>query len=166
MCVNAGEDWRCEDSPVDVARVVAELLEELNSSPAPGFRVQIAELSFAGERPIGSGIDTSNHLVVSLNGETGFGALTWHVTESWPRADGIYGEAWVTDNPFPAEVDPRVLSDRDTGTFFHRTSAIPEDGVRAALSEFCSTGTGDRPECVSWVPSRIDGWRLDAAPQA
>ena len=165
LSVSAGWSRRCVGPRIDASQVVAEIFDDLNSCREPGFRVQTAALTFTAERPAGPVIDTDNHLLVSFNAETGFGALIWYVTEGWPRTGGIYDDTWVTTNLRPVDSDPLVVADSHTGEYHHRSSAIPDASVRAALTEYCTTATGDRPECVSWVPSRIDGWPLDAPPR-
>lgn len=156
-----GEDWRFVDPQEDVARTVEEVLEFLTARRGVDDPGQVAELTFARLPWQGHAVDTDNHLFVSANEETGFGALTWFVDQGWPRKGEIYNDVWVTDNPKPPSFDPRVVSDPDCGTFYHSRSDIPLSQVRAALVEFCSMRSGDRPECVSWVPGRIDGRRLD-----
>lgn len=165
LSVSAGWSRRCEGPRIDVSRVVAEIFDDLNMSPEPGFRVQTAALTFTVEPPAGPAIDTNNHLRISFNTESGYGALIWYVTEDWPHSGGIYDDIWVTSNPKPVDFDPLVLADSHTGEYHHHNSAIPEEDVRAALVEYCTTATGDRPGCVSWVPSGIDGWPVDAPPR-
>jgi hypothetical protein len=164
LAVRTDGDWRFEDPRGDVSRIVAAILDELAAPTGPGASSPIAELTFSPHRWEGPIADADNRLFASVNGKTGFGALTWYVLEGWPQTGGIYDDIWVTDNPHPVDFDPRVPSDPDSGAFYHPASAVTLDRVRTALEEFCTVGTGDRPECVSWVPGRIDGWRLDAAP--
>jgi hypothetical protein len=92
-----------------VSRVVAEIFDDLNVSPEPGFRVQTAALTFTVGPPAGPVIDTNNHLRISFNTESGFGALTWYVTEDWLHSGGIYDDIWVTSNPKPVDFDPLEL---------------------------------------------------------
>ncbi|MET7749740.1 Imm1 family immunity protein [Micromonospora sp. NPDC005367] len=44
----------------------------------------------------------------------------------------------------------------------NRRSVLPLAQVRAAVEEFCRTGTGDRPECIRWVRGEINGERWAA----
>jgi hypothetical protein len=105
-----------------------------------------------------------NYLTVAVNTLTGYGGLTWFFSAERVVTvdDGIAAHVWVTDNPEPPNFDPRVVSDPCYPTFYRPSSTIPADQVRAALEEFCRTGTGDRPNCVSWVHGEMSGRRLDA----
>ncbi|WP_229075924.1 Imm1 family immunity protein [Actinoplanes sp. DH11] len=161
LAVQVGRSWRFISSREDVAGVVESVFDDLAAQREQGFPGEVAELTFARQPWHGYDVDTDNHLFISINVETGFGALTWYVMQNRPRASDIHDVVWVTDNPQPTDADPRVVADPDAGGFYHPRSAIPLEQVRAALVEFCATGTGDRPECVSWTPGRIDGWRQD-----
>jgi Immunity protein Imm1 len=101
-----------------------------------------------------------------VNTETGYGGLTWFVTQDRAVAAGdeIADHVWVTDNPSPPGFDPRVVSELHYPVFYHPNSTIPAAQVQAALEEFCRTSTGDRPECVRWVHGTVSGERLDAEP--
>ncbi|MEU4692276.1 Imm1 family immunity protein [Actinoplanes sp. NPDC023714] len=157
LAVMVGTTWRFIDPVDDPAGVVEEILDALSADAS----IPVAELTFTRKAWQGHDVDTDNHLFVSVNQETGFGALTWYVMQGWPLEGEKYEEVWVTDNPDPADADPRVVKDPHAGAFYHRRSALPLDRVRAALVEFCAAGTGDRPESVSWVTGRVDGWRQD-----
>jgi hypothetical protein len=99
-----------------------------------------------------------NFLRVAVNGETGYGGLTWGVTDKHPMASGV----WVSNNPNPPEFDPRVISDPGCPLFYEPRSTLPLSLVRAAVEEFCYTGTGTRPLCIGWVRSNVNGRRLDS----
>lgn len=103
-----------------------------------------------------------NYLRVGVNAKAGYGGLVWYVS---PRRAEIVGDeksrqCWVSDNPTPPEFDPQVLSDPGSPICYDRRSVLPVARVREALQEFCNRGTGDRPECIDWVPSEINGERL------
>jgi hypothetical protein len=104
-----------------------------------------------------------NHLQVGVNPATGYGGLVWYVSPD--RAERLGDEelqyAWVTDNPNPPEDDPLVVSDPCVPMCFDRRSTLPIEDIRAALEEFCRTGTGDRPESVGWVHGDINGYRRE-----
>ncbi|MGW2647851.1 Imm1 family immunity protein [Streptomyces sp. NPDC001393] len=119
---------------------------------------------FASERHAAQtrGWRPDNHLHVGVNSSTGYGGLVWYVSPK--RADESGDEisqwCWVSDNPTPPEFDPQVLSDPGSPLCYDPRSTLPVTQVRAALEEFCRTGTGDRPECINWVRGEINGERL------
>jgi hypothetical protein len=43
------------------------------------------------------------------------------------------------------------LSDPGFSRYHDPRSTLPIAHIRAAVEEFCRTGTGARPECVHWV---------------
>ncbi len=102
----ADEDWRFTDPKNGIADVVERIFEALTAREEAGSRSQIAELTFARWPWEGETVDTDNHLFVSVNKETGFGALTWYVMQGWPKEGDIYEQIWVTDNPQPPNFDP------------------------------------------------------------
>ncbi|MGW3346303.1 Imm1 family immunity protein [Nonomuraea rubra] len=104
-----------------------------------------------------------NYLQITVNAATGYGALMWFVTEgsSVPAAPDIAEHVWISDNPHPPAFDPDVFSDPGFPRFHHPRSTLPVAQIRAALEEFCRTGTGQRPECINWTPGDLSGRRLD-----
>ncbi|RZU51219.1 immunity protein Imm1 of predicted polymorphic toxin system [Krasilnikovia cinnamomea] len=106
----------------------------------------------------------ANHLRVAVNRSTGYGALIWHATKNFPKSGDIYDHIWVSDNPQPPNLDPRVLADPCEPRFHDRRSTLPAPDVRQALEEFCRTGTGDRPQSIGWVRGWLNGHRLDESP--
>jgi hypothetical protein len=99
-----------------------------------------------------------NFLRVAVNEETGYGGLTWGVTDKYPVPCGV----WISDNPNPPTFDPLVVSDPGCPVFYEPHSTLPLNMVRAALEEFCYLGTGARPACVGWVRGNVSGRRLDS----
>jgi hypothetical protein len=93
----------------------------------------------------------SNELVVAVNRVTGYGALVWFVNRRYARTGGIHDRIWVSDNPQPPGFDTRVVSDPWASEFHDPRSTLRLPQIRAALEEFCRTGTGDRPQSVTWV---------------
>jgi len=91
----------------------------------------------------------NNYLSVAVNTKTGYGGLTWFITErsTIPAGDKIANHVGVTDNPSPPDFDPGVVSDPGYPLFYHPNSTIPVTQVRTALEEFCRTGpaTGRSP---------------------
>jgi Immunity protein Imm1 len=141
--------------------IVNNLAVENPDSPwvAPG---EHAQLVIARERrpdPYGEPWP-DNWLAVTVNATTGYGGLTWcrpASTAPQPTGDEIADYVWVIDNPSPPDFDPRVVSDPGVPYFYHPRSTLPVTLIRAALEEFCHTGTGDRPECVHWVHGHANG---------
>lgn len=109
--------------------------------------------------------DGKSHLRVGANRKTGYGALCWLVNEGHRQAGSVAGGAWVSDNPHPLSEDPRVICDPSIPTFHDPRGAFPIIQVRAAVEEFCRTGTGDRPAAVSWVMGDMAGRRKDTPVQ-
>ncbi|MGW1668812.1 Imm1 family immunity protein [Streptomyces sp. NPDC002324] len=103
-----------------------------------------------------------NFLQISVNSVTGYGGLIWYVGEERAEAsmDVISKHVWISDNPEPPDFDPRVVSDPGFPLFFDPRSVLPVLQVRAALEEFCRTGTGGRPESIGWVRGETSGRRL------
>jgi Immunity protein Imm1 len=104
-----------------------------------------------------------NYLRVGVNSSTGYGGLVWHVS---PKRAGASGDdksqwCWVSDNPTPPDFDPKVFSDPGSPLCYDPRSTLPVLRVRAALEEFCRTGTGERPECIQWVRGEINGERTE-----
>ncbi|MEV4283859.1 Imm1 family immunity protein [Actinoplanes xinjiangensis] len=161
LCFAVGECCRFIDVRGDAIGVAQKILEELAAEARPGFPGQVAVLTFVQRAWEEVAAQTDNHLLASINVETGYGALIWYVTEDRKPKRDINNQVWVTNSLHPVEVDPRVVADPDCGTFYHPRSTIPLDQIRAALEEFCTMGTGDRPECVTWVSGGIDGRRDD-----
>ncbi|MER6853987.1 Imm1 family immunity protein [Streptomyces flaveolus] len=95
----------------------------------------------------------SNYLYVSINTRNGYGALKWwtsNVPEGAPE-DDVSRFVWTSGNPNPPSVDPELIADPGTPSYYPCEAAIPVGQVREALEEFCRTRTGARPECVSWL---------------
>ncbi len=109
----------------------------------------------------GEGVYADNTLKVSINPETGYGGLSWQVGINYPKQGGIYSCTWVSDNPEPPAIDPRILSDAHHPVFMEPASALPLPEVRKVLEEFYLTGTGDRPKSINWVKGHMNGERVE-----
>ncbi|WP_165953620.1 Imm1 family immunity protein [Streptomyces sp. 8K308] len=165
-----------ENSPIPEPRPVAEAVPE---HVATGLRAVLAglpaldrpyggvtaEFGFAARQP-----GAADHLggFVSLlrvvvNARTGHGALTWLVPQgSTARLDpSVADQVWISDNPTPPSVDPEVVADPCVPRYHHRRSTLPVGLLRAAVTEFCRSRTGDRPGRVSWTAGDLGGRRLD-----
>jgi len=131
----------------------------------PGVGVgDYVTFSFADDRYVGSERrHLDNHLHVGVNASSGYGGLAWWVTPKRAVAEGTETAqwCWVSDNPNPPSTNPLVLSDPNSPILYDPRSTLPVDEVRSALEEFCRSGTGGRPECISWVHGEINGERLD-----
>ncbi|MEV1007138.1 Imm1 family immunity protein [Streptomyces sp. NPDC049881] len=166
MILNAvihGRYWYAE-SRLEKAGLVAEVMENLQSERrdqswiSPG---EVASFMFAPGRHSESVRDwwPDNTLQVAVNATSGYGGLVWFATQERATKDPISEQIWISDNESPPDFDPRVVSDPGIPRFFDPRSTLPLDRVRAALEEFCRLGTGDRPECINWVPGEMDGQR-------
>ncbi|MFJ7159222.1 Imm1 family immunity protein [Streptomyces sp. NPDC101118] len=95
----------------------------------------------------------SNCLYVSVNTGTGYGALRWYLLEPVEGSgeDHISRFIWTSGSATPPSVDPRLIMDSGTPTYYPPEAAIPIAKVREALEEFCRARTGDRPECIDWL---------------
>ncbi|MFE1228056.1 Imm1 family immunity protein [Streptomyces sp. NPDC058745] len=164
LSVCFGGQWHYAEAPEEKSRLVSEVMATLKGESGSGQSWspgQDAWFSLAEERHNDENRVADNHLRVAINRSTGFGALIWFVNDDSPRKGGIYDQVWVSDNPEPSGTDPRVVSDPGYPLFHDPSSAIPLARLRAALEEFSDTGTGDRPECIAWVPGHMNGQRFD-----
>lgn len=157
------EAW--EDRQALLGEVLGSLSPESDGPPyySPG---NDAWFMFSDTRHTGEGGDIpDNFLRVSLNRRTGFGALVWGVNTNHPVTGGIFDHVWVSHNPNPPGLDPRVVADPGEPRFHSPDSAIPVIEVHGAVEEFCRLATGYRPECIGWVRGHLSGHRLEAAPE-
>lgn len=154
------KEWHHYESRDEVASVISSIMgdgeagirTEWNRSDDVG-----AWLGFSDFRVEGNGMP-DNFLRVAVNDETRYGGLTWGVTDKHPTLSGV----WISDNPNPPEFDPQVISDPGCPVLYEPHSTLPLILVRAALEEFCYSGTGARPESVKWVRGSVNGRRLDS----
>lgn len=150
-----------------MSALIAEVMDNLKSEHSNGMWSDPGENAcfiFADGRysDDDGGLWADNFLYVAVNSSTGYGGLTWLVTRERARKSEYRtaDHVWVSDNPAPPDFDPRVVADPGGPVFYDPRSALPASQIRAALEEFCRTGTGDRPECVSWVLGETTGGRL------
>lgn len=94
-----------------------------------------------------------SYLQVSVNTSNQYGALTWYTTRTPEGAgnDHISQFVWISHNPNPPLLDPRLILDPGTPIYFPIEAALPVAQVREAAEEFCRVRTGDRPECIQWM---------------
>ena len=117
---------------------------------------------FSDTRHAGGGLDwPDNYLHVAANISTGYGGLVWFVADRHPRRGGVFDHVWVSDNPSPPDFDPQVISDPGEPRLHDPRSVLPLPRVRAAVEEFCRTGTGMRPESIGLVRGHMSGHRLE-----
>ncbi|MFJ5123151.1 Imm1 family immunity protein [Kitasatospora sp. NPDC088548] len=154
--------WHYAETWPEMALLIDEAIKNLESesnspyySPGDDARFMFSDRRYAG------GTDAPNNFLhVAVNSLTGFGALIWFVSDDHPVRGGVFDHVWVSDNLNPPSFDPRVVSDPGEPRFHDPRSCLPISEVRAALEEFCRTGTGNRPECIYWVRGYMNGYRL------
>ncbi|MET9611959.1 Imm1 family immunity protein [Kitasatospora indigofera] len=100
----------------------------------------------------------SAYLRVTADERSGHGALSWW---SSVQTGGMYDFFWLSDNPGPSCSGPDLVADPDSGECYEPASALPLAQVRAAIEEYCASGTGERPACIDWVAGEYDGARHD-----
>jgi len=160
-------NWAYGETTEEMARIISSVLENLRGEDGEGRSYtpgSDAWFSMASERHSNEHRAADNHLRVAVNRRTGYGSLIWFVEDGSSRVGEVYKSVWISDNPHPPSVDPRVVSDPGYPLFHNPASAIPLDRVRAALEEFCLSGSGDRPSCIGWVSGDMNGQRLDRTP--
>lgn len=150
-------DWEETDRLISEALHFISPKETRNGEHVVGGQASFCYTEASGRHP-------STYLFVAANELSGYGALTWCTNGRPPRQGGIYDYAWISDNPNPPESDSRLVSETYHPRFYDRASAIPLTQVRAAIEEYCRSGTGERPECVNWTTGEIDGRRHDRPP--
>ncbi|MEV6995620.1 Imm1 family immunity protein [Streptomyces sp. NPDC093228] len=159
--------WRYAEAWDEMSQVIQEVMCGLHSEVEEGRSYSPGDdawFSFAGERHSDENRVADNHLRLAVNHRTGYGSLVWFVNDKSPKKGGIYDPVWVSDNPEPPDFDPRVVSDPGYPLFHDPASTLPITQVRAAVEEFCRKGTGERPECINWVPGEMNGQRYDRPP--
>ncbi|MFJ1756491.1 Imm1 family immunity protein [Kitasatospora sp. NPDC088134] len=95
-------------------------------------------------------------LRATVDEHQGYGALSW---SSDLRTGGIHEFLWLSDNPAPPRADPRLTASPHGGYDYDPACALPLAQVRAAVEEYCASGTGERPACINWVTGDFDGTR-------
>ena len=161
MILNAYFDdkWHNAETNEEISVLISRLMATLKHEHQVGIVVHPGDdalLCFADERfhhDRRTAKDAKGRLLVAVNKETGYGALMWY--QSGDR------QVWVSDNPQPPNVDPRVVSDPGYPLFHDPASTLPLKQFRDALEEFCYSGTGERPKGLRWVRSDICGRRED-----
>lgn len=154
--------WQHAESWPEMVTLISDVMDGLVSQCELGEACD-AVFSMANLR-YGPSPSPNNILRVALGMDKDFGALTWYVTETYPREkdSAVFDEVWITDNPNPPAVDPRVLADPWASLFYAPESCLPVDAIKAAVEEFARIGTGARPESVKWVIGTFGGQRIPA----
>ncbi|MFG2823285.1 Imm1 family immunity protein [Kitasatospora sp. NPDC048365] len=98
------------------------------------------------------------YLRVTADERSGYGALSWW---SSAQSGGMYDFFWLSDNPGPSCAGPQLIADPCSGECYEPASALPLALIRAAIEEYCASGTGERPTCIGWVTGEYDGTRHD-----
>ncbi|WP_306324807.1 Imm1 family immunity protein [Streptomyces venezuelae] len=93
-----------------------------------------------------------NCMYVSVDIESGYGALKWWGTQRAGSkvSSDVFKSVWTSMNPSPPDRDPLLIKDPGAGDCYPPEAAIPAAQVQEALEEFCHLRTGDRPECIKW----------------
>jgi hypothetical protein len=149
LSVDMDGKWHYPRFPDEADRLVAALVDKAWND---------AWFCFGAEECTQTNLVPCAYLNVSVNVETGFGALIWGVSDGF--AGDLPDGVWTSDNPEPPTVDPRVLADPDSAAFHDPRSTLPIPRILAAVGEFCRTGTGERPTGVSWAEGHLDGTRI------
>jgi len=152
----------------EMSALITEVMDNLQSERSDGIWSDPGENAcfiFADGRysDDDGGLWADNFLYVAVNSSTGYGGMTWFVTRNRAETanNGTADYVWVSNNSAPPDFDPRVVSDPGGPVFYDPRSTLPAPRIRAALEEFCRVGTGDRPECISWVLGETTGERLE-----
>ncbi|MDH6554958.1 hypothetical protein M2160_009331 [Streptomyces sp. SAI-117] len=104
-----------------------------------------------------------NVLSVGINFSSEYAGILWYCEGSISQrvsaeiGHDVANHAWVSLNPDPPELDPKVLSDPGCPTFFDRVSVLPLSSVRPVVQEYYRAGTGFRPTQVQWVKGHYTG---------
>ncbi|RVX40558.1 immunity protein Imm1 of predicted polymorphic toxin system [Nonomuraea polychroma] len=160
--VHYSESWDA------TSRLITEAMESLRGEeqeadgafyPGDDAWFRLAERGDSDEAPV-----AKSYLRVAINRHTGYGAAVWFVNQEFPKGGEIYESVWISDNSEPPDFDPRVVSDPHYPLFHDPTSTLPIPRIRTVVEEFCRVGTGERPECISWVAGEMNGQRFDRPP--
>ncbi|MFJ5123397.1 Imm1 family immunity protein [Kitasatospora sp. NPDC088548] len=103
-------------------------------------------------------------LRVAVNNATGYGALIWSPNGTAWKTGGIYDSVWISNADKAPDGDPELVSDPGYPLYHDPASAIPKSLAREAISEYFDSGTGERPECISWTRGEMNGQRADRPP--
>jgi hypothetical protein len=104
-----------------------------------------------------------NVLGVGIDYESGYGAVLWYCdgemreNVATSTSSDVAENVWVSWNPSPPEVDPQVVSDPASPSYFNRISAIPLSVVGSVIEEYFRSGTGFRPAGLQWVKGHFTG---------
>ncbi|MER5470066.1 Imm1 family immunity protein [Streptomyces sp. NPDC002685] len=143
-------------------RVITTLVEPKPNWP---YSNTTAEFTFAHRRQktAAAAPHFDSYLHAAVNARTGYGALKWCLTQDSAIVmdAAIADRVWLSDNPAPPDLDPDVIADPGFPLSHHPRSTLPITRARAAVEEYCRTGTGHRPTCIDWTPGDLAGRRLD-----
>ena len=147
-----------DDRPQQEA-LIREVLEHLRSEgvvTVGGLDYEtageVAVFAFADRRPAGDDAWPDATLTIAVNTTTGYGGLVWSGTVLDADTDTPIHQRWLSSNPQPPGFDPRVVMDPHIPMFHDPDTTLPAARIREALEEYCRTGTGERPQCIDWVP--------------
>ncbi|MFE3858625.1 Imm1 family immunity protein [Streptomyces griseorubiginosus] len=104
-----------------------------------------------------------NVLSIGINFSSEYAGILWYCEGTVSRrvsaevGHDVANHAWVSLNPTPPDLDPKVLSDPGCPTFFDRVSALPLSSIRPVVEEYFRAGTGFRPTQVQWTKGHYTG---------
>ncbi|WP_144126982.1 Imm1 family immunity protein [Catellatospora sichuanensis] len=163
-------NWHHADTWPQMQALISEVMHNLRPEgvidiggvgyPTAG---ETAHFAFSDRRLLDDADWPASDLCVAVNTVTGYGGLIWQAVSTDPESGDIDHQVWFSSNPEPPPFDPRVVADPHMPTFHRPSNVLPAALIRAALEQYCRTGTGDRPTCVDWVRAG-HGQRLDDGP--
>ncbi|MGQ4489994.1 Imm1 family immunity protein [Streptomyces sp. SAS_281] len=146
----------------------SEVRDYLDAVLAEGDRKKAsAELAFQivwdveADRRTGSAQD--NILSIGIDFQSGFAGILWYCDGGIARrvsaemGHEVACNAWVSMNPTPPHLDPGVVSDLGSPTFFDRLSVLPLSSIYPVVEEYALEGTGFRPTQVQWLKGHYTG---------
>ncbi|MFK3734630.1 Imm1 family immunity protein [Streptomyces sp. NPDC088090] len=107
--------------------------------------------------------ETDNILGLGVDYDSGYGAAIWYCSGNIAKkvqeisGEEVANSVWVSWTATPPEVDPEIVRDPWSPTFFNRVSALPLEQVRKILESYFREGTGHRPTGVEWVKGHFTG---------
>lgn len=148
-----------------------EAIGALFSRPAGSQRRAYEHIEFhyvtpsgdmTGEQPYNS---LESSLMLEVNHEAGHGVATWWCgpyladqLEAVGRA-GVGFDVWVSLASKSLDIGYDFLLDplHDESSVANPRSIVPIERIKLVAEEYCSSGTGFRPESIEWGPGNFTG---------